>query len=313
MVGASRDKSSGMGTEDGMSMGYHLLVLGLGYTGCGVAQYFAAKGWKVSGTCRGVSKRSMLQRQMPCVHVETWDALIRESNEKLKCWDGVTHVLSTIPPDRNSGADPVLQYVFDSTMMYTSQMKWIGYIGTTSVYGDHGGQFVTEDSKLLAQGNLRKKVDREWQKLAIDHNYPVHIFRCGGIYGPNRSMLDAVLKKIESATQKARLQKQAVARCHVLDICSVIESSMKIPRPGSVYNIVDDDPASRREVEGFARKLLGQPPAIGMQRMVAAEKIVVNDKIKTELGVALHFPTYREGIEAIYNGDTRPFTVFIPG
>jgi len=260
---------------------------------------------------------------MPFVRVELWDELFAQSNENAEYWDGVTHVVSTIPPDKSSGADPVLQYVFNSPLLSDKdQMKWIGYIGTTSVYGDHGGQFVTEDSKLLARGNVRKEVDLAWQKLAVEEKYPVHVFRCGGIYGPGRSMLDAVLRKEndnETASQKARLQKKAVARCHVLDICSVMDSSMKVPRPGSVYNIVDDDPASRGEVEGFARKLLGRPPASGteaavaQQRMVAAEKIVVNDKIKTELGVALHFPTYREGIAAIYNGDTRPFVFFVPG
>jgi nucleoside-diphosphate-sugar epimerase len=292
---------------------------GLGYTGCGVAQYFAAKGWKVSGTCREESKRMMLQHQMPLVHVELWDDLIGQSDENVdEYWDTVTHIISTIPPDKKgSRVDPVLKYVFDSSLISPSQIKWIGYIGTTSVYGDHKGQFVTEDSKLLAQGNLRKQIDLAWQKLAIEYHYPVHVFRCGGIYGPGRSMLDAVLKKSETANQKARLLKQAVSRCHVLDICSVIESSINFPRPGSVYNIVDDDPASRREVEGFARKLLGQPAAAGTesaahQPMVAAEKIVMNDKIKAELGVVLHFPTYREGIEAIYNGDIRPFTSCIP-
>lgn len=274
----------------------------------------------MSGTCRGESKGMMLQRHMPLVQVESWDDVIGQSNENVdERWDNVTHIVSTIPPDKGSGIDPVLKNIFDSSLISKSQVKWIGYIGTTSVYGDHRGQFVTEDSKLLAQGSLRKQVDLAWQKLAIEHNYPVHVFRCGGIYGPGRSMLDAVLKmkKSETASQKARVLKRSVARCHVLDICSVIESSINIPRPGSIYNIVDDDPASRREVEGFVRKLLGQPAAVGtesaaQQPLVAAEKIVMNQKIKAELGVVLHFPTYREGIEAIYNGDIRPFTSCIP-
>ena len=38
------------------------------------------------------------------------------------------------------------------------------------------------------------------------------------------------------------------------------------------------------------------------------EKRVRNDRAKTELGVAFAFPTYAEGLAAIANGDTSPFS-----
>ncbi len=37
------------------------------------------------------------------------------------------------------------------------------------------------------------------------------------------------------------------------------------------------------------------------------EKRVENSLIKRELGVTLEFPTYREGLDAIRAGDSRPF------
>jgi len=37
------------------------------------------------------------------------------------------------------------------------------------------------------------------------------------------------------------------------------------------------------------------------------EKRVRNDKMKDKLGVRLLFPTYREGLQALADGDMRPF------
>lgn len=41
------------------------------------------------------------------------------------------------------------------------------------------------------------------------------------------------------------------------DICKAVLASMHQPHPGSIYNVVDDNPASRAEVMAFARQLLG--------------------------------------------------------
>ena len=38
------------------------------------------------------------------------------------------------------------------------------------------------------------------------------------------------------------------------------------------------------------------------------EKRVCNKKMKELLGVGLKFPTFREGLEAIHQGDTTPFS-----
>ncbi|GBF92691.1 hypothetical protein Rsub_05060 [Raphidocelis subcapitata] len=91
----------------------------------------------------------------------------------------------------------------------------------------------------------------------------------------------------------------------------------------AVFNVADDDPAPRDEVEAFARQLLGLPAAErpaepdggdggdgGGGRAGGRgleEKRVWNEGIKRRLGVALQFPTYREGLAAIAAGDARPF------
>lgn len=86
--------------------------------------------------------------------------------------------------------------------------------------------------------------------------------RCGGIYGPRRSVLDAVSGgRPDSASQRARSRPRYTARCHVLDVCRVLQASMGRPDPGAVYNIVDDDPAGREEAMDFATALLRRQAA----------------------------------------------------
>lgn len=48
-----------------------------------------------------------------------------------------------------------------------------------------------------------------------------------------------------SVSQARRGRQRFTARCHVHDICATMCASMRRPRPGAVYNVVDDDPAPR--------------------------------------------------------------------
>ena len=83
-----------------------------------------------------------------------------------------------------------------------------------------------------------------------------------------------------------------------------------------IYNVVDDEPAPREDAAAFARALLGMEPGSGGMDAggmdagaegARGEKRVRNARIKNELGVTLLYPTYREGLTAIAEGDRTPF------
>lgn len=52
-----------------------------------------------------------------------------------------THILSTVPPDDDS--DPVLMAHSTDLIQAGDRLKWVGYISSTSVYGDHGSEWVS--------------------------------------------------------------------------------------------------------------------------------------------------------------------------
>jgi len=96
----------------------------------------------------------------------------------------------------------------------------------------------------------------------------------------------------------------------VADIAQVLDASMRRPDPGRVYNVCDDLPEGSDTVMAEAAALLGAPPppevpfaAATLSPMGAsfyAElRRVRNDRIKTELGVRLLYPSFREGLRGI--------------
>ena len=136
-----------------------------------------------------------------------------------------------------------------------------------------------------------------------------HVFRLAGIYGPNRN----ILAQVRAGTAR-RIEKSGhlFSRIHVSDIVSTLSASMAVPRPGAIYNVCDDEPASQADVVAHACTLLGMPvPQMTpfnsavqdmsefAQSFWVDNRRVSNRRLQTELGVRLAYPTYREGLAAL--------------
>lgn len=271
-----------------------LLIFGFGYTARAFAASLVQGGWRVIGTTR--------------------DGLETVDGCEIVKWPGTdmravlrvaTHLLISIAPNENG--DPVLKTILDQVSEIAQDLVWAGYLSTTGVYGDHQGDWVDETSQLspaTRRGELRVQAEAEWQALATQSGLALHIFRLAGIYGPDRGPLT----KIKQGTARRIVKPgQVFSRIHVDDIVQVLIASIAQPNPGRIYNVCDDLAAPPEDVLGFAAMILGLPmPAkesyatadmTTMARSFYAEsKRVSNERIKTELGVVLGFPTYREGL-----------------
>jgi nucleoside-diphosphate-sugar epimerase len=219
----------------------------------------------------------------------------------------VTHVLISVPPDELG--DPVFERHGDAIAALPG-LAWLGYLSTTGVYGDRDGGWVDENSELRpngARGRRRAAAEAAWLGLWRGCGVPVHVFRLAGIYGPGRSPFDAL-----RAGTARRIDKPGhpFSRIHVDDLASVLIASIDRPRPGAVYNVCDDEPASSIDVVAHAARLLGMPapPLVPFdlaelspmaRSFYADNKRVSNALIKAELGVRLRYPNYRAGLAAI--------------
>jgi len=279
----------------------HLLCFGFGYSARALAQALGPD-WSIAGTGRGGEAPTHLK--ITDFH---WLRFDRDHPLEPAAFAGVTHVLVSVPPDE--AGDPVFDRHRDEIAAIPG-LVWLGYLSTTGVYGNRDAGWVDESSELRpsgARGRRRAAAEAAWLDLSRGRNIPVHVFRLAGIYGPGRSAFDA----LRAGTAK-RIDKpgQVFSRIHVEDVANVLMASIARPRPASVYNVCDDEPAASADVIAHAAELLGAPvpplmpfEAAELSPMARSfyddNKRVSNALIKRELGVSLRYPSYRDGLAAI--------------
>ncbi len=223
--------------------------------------------------------------------------------------DGVTHLLISIPPDADG--DPVLRAAGESLARRAGQFAWVGYLSTTGVYGDHGGGNVDENTPVQpgpGRSTWRAQAEAGWLALYATRGLPLHIFRLAGIYGPGRN---ALVNALAGTARRIDAPEQLFSRIHVEDIATVLQASIARPNPGAIYNVCDNEPASGADVTVYACNLAGvpAPPLLALadadlspmaRSFYRDNRRVHNDRIKRELGVRLAYPSYREGLAALW-------------
>ncbi len=287
-----------------MTIDAHILFLGFGYVASHTAPRLARLGWRMSATAREKESLEVIERAGLAAHPFDATAELPEH-----AWRGVTHVLCSIPPGPEG--DMVVPVLADALRAHRHQFRWIGYLSTVGVYGDHAGAWVDEETPcrpVSDRGRRRLMAERQWLALFEQDGLPVHIFRLPGIYGPGRNPLR---KALEGRRRALVVKKgQVFSRIHVDDLAAALVASMRRPRPGRIYNITDDEPAPPHEVALFAHRLLGlEPPPLkpfeevemsSMARSFYGEsKRVSNALAKAELNWRPRYPTYREGLRAL--------------
>ena len=279
-------------------MTYTLLSFGHGYSARALSRILLAQDWRVIGTTRNEDKAVGLMNDG--IEPRIWPGA-----DMAPALNGATHLLISAAPD--GAGDPVLAALHDEIAARAGQFEWVGYLSTTGVYGDHGGDWVDETTPLTPstkRGIARVQAESAWAAIP---DLPLHIFRLAGIYGPGRGPF----AKVRAGTARRIIKTdQVFSRTHVADIARVLAASIRNPNPGAAYNVCDNDPAAPQDVIGYAADLLGLPlpPAEDFEKaemspmarsFYAESKKVRNDRIKNELGVELLYPDYRSGLKAL--------------
>ena len=261
----------------------HLLIFGLGYTASRIADAMRAQGWRVDATGRA------------------GNLAFGDAADVRKAIARASHILSSVPPERVSGDDPVLAAYAEALTG-----KALFYLSSTGVYGDRQGAWVDETTPTIAETgegrrNARAEADLAWLKLGA------RVFRLPGIYGPGRSAIDRVRT---GQARRIDLPGQVFSRIHVDDIVSGVVAALSQNAPAGAYNLGDDFPCSGNAVTEHACRLAGVPlPPLEtleeaslseMARGFYAEnRRVANGKAKRVLGWQPAYPTYVEGLAAL--------------
>lgn len=282
----------------------HLFSFGLGYSARALAGRLAAKGWRITGT-------STTEVGARAITAAGYRGLVFDGRapapEVGRALGEATHALMSIPP----GADGDPAFVHHAAdIAAAAGLGWIGYLSTVAVYGDRGGGWVDETTPpnpMSERGRRRLAAESAWLTLGARTGKAVMVFRLPGIYGPGRSPLD----DLAAGTARRLVKKdQVFNRIHVEDIAGAVEAAISRPRAGAIFNVTDDEPAPPQDVVAYAAGLAGRPvpPEQPFENAVltpmarsfySENKRVRNARLKAELGYALAYPTYREGLAAI--------------
>ncbi|KQY84963.1 NAD-dependent epimerase/dehydratase family protein [Brevundimonas sp. Root1423] len=283
-----------------------LLVFGGGWLGQAAAREMLGRGGRAALTSRDAETREALTTDgFTAVDPADPAALAAAVAD-------ASAILVTAPPEANGC--PGLKALLPAITASGSWPDWIGYVSSTAVYGDRAGGWALEDSELNAaslEGARRVRAERDWLDAGQGMGLTVQVFRLPALYGPGRSPLDRLR---DGTARLVRKPGQVFNRIHVEDAVSGLFASMARPRPGAAYILCDDEPAPADVViEGAARRLgLPVPPEVdwhdpsvsdSMRRFYLDSKRLSNARAKAELGWRPRYATWREGLDALIEGE----------
>jgi nucleoside-diphosphate-sugar epimerase len=286
-----------------------LLCFGLGYAAEHFVGLFGDGFERIIGTVRGVERAAVLNARFAGrLKALPFDGI--SPTPALGGAIGETDLALISIPQTETG-DSVLA-AFGQALLHARRLRSIVYLSTVGVYGDHGGAWVDEETPPRpdsARGHSRLLAERAWQDLGARSGAAIVVLRLAGIYGPGRNALTQI-----AAGTARRIVKpgQVFNRIHVADIAQAIDAAFARKATG-IFNVADDEPSPPGDPIVFAAQLLGRAPPPEIPFAEAKPSLsplalsfwqecrrVRNDKLKRELGVTLLYPTYRDGLRALF-------------
>eukprot|EP00924_Labyrinthula_sp_SR-Ha-C_P004072 maker-scaffold_3-snap-gene-13.44-mRNA-1 protein AED:0.03 eAED:0.03 QI:109/1/1/1/1/1/4/37/321 len=294
-----------------------IFVFGLGFTGQRLTKEALADGYEIYGTIRSEEKLKELRETYSSSKVKLFTFPTEDNHDILNHLKKATYIVNSCPVNKETKKDPVLEVSeIHDFLLKSDQKKFAVYLSTTGVYGNHDGGEVDEDTKVeptTERGKGRVAAELFWQSVAREnHNLQATSFRLPGIYGPGRG----TIARLRKGQARAIIKKdQYFSRIHVDDIVGSLLLAFKKFEQGfefkATYNICDDKPSDNAQAVAYAAELLGvtsptprhfddiknemSPMA---RSFYTQSRRVKNDRLKSELGYVLKYPTYKEGFKA---------------
>jgi nucleoside-diphosphate-sugar epimerase len=286
-----------------------LICFGFGYCAEHFAAEFGDKFGCIVGTVRGAERAAIRNAyESGGLRALVFDG--RNATPELQAAIAEAEfALVSTPP--GADGDPVLA-ACAGALAQAKHLRSVVYLSTVGVYGDHAGAWVDEATPPqpdVARSRERLLAEQAWQDFGAQHGVAVAILRLAGIYGPGKN---ALLQVASGKARRVVKPGQVFNRIHVGDIAQAVDASFGRAASG-IFNVADDEPTPVGDPIVFAARLLGRepPPEIAFADAAPAMspmalsfwqdcRRVKNDKHKRELGVVLRYPTYREGLRALF-------------
>lgn len=217
----------------------NVAIIGCGYVGCAVAQFWQQKMTFV------VTATTTTPERVPELQTVAQQVVVVQGNDSdllksvLRNQDVVLLSIGAKSAD-----------VYEETYLHTAQtlasvlkqipsVQQLIYTGSYAVYGDRNGAWVDEES-LIAPAHQNGQILSDTEQVllsASSENLRVCILRLGGIYGPGRELVK-IFGRYAGTTRPGN-GKDTTNWIHLDDIIGGIRFARRNRLQG-IYNLVDD-------------------------------------------------------------------------
>lgn len=278
-----------------------LIILGCGYVGTAFAQAAKANHIAVTAVVRDKKQANRLQS----LNIKTHICDSPQNIMKLIAQHDA--LLDSIPLQKNKISHATQADWLPEIKAALQNMQWVAYLSSSSVYGDHQGAWVNEDTVCQPnspRGKQRLHAEQTWQTTHPN----VRIFRLSGIYGSQRNLL----KRLKTGKYKALCWPHFSNRIHCDDIVSALMASLHKTHHAPIINLSDDEPLSHHEYVCELAHIAKLPQPERIAAIEAAHhfsdayldffrdnKRISNKKLHQELLTNLTYPSFREAVPTL--------------
>lgn len=272
-----------------------VLLAGCGDLGLRVAQQLRARGDEVWA----------LRRRPPVQAGDVqWLCADLTDPASLACVPrGITQLVYLPTPDRR---DPAayratfvdgLAHLLDA--LDEASLRRVLFVSSSAVYGEHGGDWVDEDTPVAPSGFNGSAMLEAEQRLAAWGGCSI-VLRLAGLYGSGRMALIERLRAGQVAVPRRPLHW--ANRIHVDDAARAIAHLLQLPDPRPLYLGVDSTPLPLDVLYDYLAGLLGAPqPATGAAPTGVGSKRLSNRRL-CDSGFVPCWPDSRAGYAALLQG-----------
>jgi nucleoside-diphosphate-sugar epimerase len=283
-----------------------VLIIGCGYIGKRVARLGMEGNASVTAMSR--SAKGLEELEKLGIQPVSGDLDHPASLGKLPTKGSVVFYFA--PPPGGGLTDPRVRS-FCASIAPGNEPQKVVYLSTSGIYGDCGGNVVTEETPPNPQTTrAKRRFDAESVLLSWggDRNVPVVILRVTGIYGPGR----LPIPHIESGNP-VLCEREApfTNRIHADDLARICMAAAEKGDGGEIFNVSDGENGTMTHYFNAVADAFGlmRPPQVSMNEArvtmnplilsyFSESRRVDNGKMLSRLGIRLLYPTLAEGLYA---------------
>jgi nucleoside-diphosphate-sugar epimerase len=241
----------------------NIAILGCGYVGSTLADYWQDQGHFVTGTTTSKHRVAALTETVS-------KAVVMNGNDLIAVYsllEGQDTLVVSVAP---TGSQEAAATTYETTYLDTAKnlvialsdapnIRQVVYLSSCSVYGDRQGEWVDETANINLLDQKSQVIYEAEQIIlqAANESQKVCVLRLGGIYGPGRELVN-MFGGLAGMTMPGKGDR-FINWVHRDDIVSAIEFA-RLNELDGIYNLVDDSQLTVKEQVKLVCARYGLPP-----------------------------------------------------